>query len=816
MYTQLGPTGPAGPTGATGSQGIQGNTGNTGATGPQGNTGATGAIPTDYVISFNGLTGAVTGVTTGTANTFVALQSFTTGISASGGVTFTGNVTISGFTQGVEFKADSALITFGDINGEGNGSKLTIDDSANIVQIENANFFVDGGATFSNEVEFNKNIDMKWTGNGNLAQVVTASGSAGLRISHAFGKQIKIGNAGGEALGVPLETYISVTEQGAGDNNTGKIEFGWTRTDNPEGDPVVYETGNFVFPQSSGVTGDVLRVKSHDGNNSILEWSAVTGATGATGATGNNGINGATGPQGNTGATGATPTDYVISFNGLTGAVTGVNSIRGLTGTIGITNGSGITLSVSGQTLTISHLVTNEDTDATRYIGFYGSTSGTDTPRTDIGLRYNPFTQTISGMGGLVLSGISSGGAVSQNSITLYDPNISNMVITSSDGNVNFTTPGSAPGDVASISLLSQDGLENGYTAKIVPQTFYSAARTFTLPNDSGTVALTKNVVSSFNGLTGAVTGVTTGTANTFVALQSFTTGISASGGVTLAGTLQGTTANFTGLVSSTVGFSGAATNLTGNATGLTVGTATRIIATATNSASTFYPTFVGGAGNTGLFIDPTVGPLSYVPSTATLKLTNLDVGAGALTISSTQVTASSFFYFIASGGIYFQDTTLISMGDVAATAGKTLFEVYPTVGTRYACLYNSDFANNATLMVNRTSPVGTHAFEVNRSDGKAVKLIYGDTGGAATNYVDLDVSSSGDFTITPSGGDVTVSGRLYANNIVNTINGLSGGVTLAAGTGITFSTSSNTITINSSGSGAAVGLEQTFLFMGA
>jgi hypothetical protein len=311
------------------------------------------------------------------------------------------------------------------------------------------------------------------------------------------------------------------------------------------------------------------------------------------------------------------------------------------------------------------------------------------------------------------------------------------------------------------------NGLTGGVTLAAGSNiTLSPVGNTITIASSGGGGGITGPYVISFNGLTGAVTGVTTGTANTFVALQSFTSGISASGGVTFAGTLQGTTANFTGLVSSTVGFSGAATDLTGNATGLTAGTATRIIATATNSASTFYPTFVGGAGNTGLFIDPTIGPLSYIPSTATLKLTNLDVGAGALTISSSQVTASNFFYFIASNGLYFQDTVLISMGDVAATAGKTLFEVYPTVGTRYACLYNSDFANNATLMVNRSTPVGTHAFEANRSDGKAVKLIYGDTGGAATNYVDLDVSSSGDFTITPSGGDVTVSGRLYAKKI--------------------------------------------------
>ena len=79
-----------------------------------------------------------------------------------------------------------------------------------------------------------------------------------------------------------------------------------------------------------------------------------------------------------------------------------------------------------------------------------------------------------------------------------------------------------------------------------------------------GDGSLDSNYVISFNGLTGAVTGVTTGTANNFVALQSFSSGISASGGVTFAGTLQGTTANFTGLVSSTVGFSGPGTNITG------------------------------------------------------------------------------------------------------------------------------------------------------------------------------------------------------------------------------------------------------------
>ena len=44
------------------------------------------------VTSFNGITGAVTGITAGGANTFTALNSFSAGLSAAGGATFSGNI----------------------------------------------------------------------------------------------------------------------------------------------------------------------------------------------------------------------------------------------------------------------------------------------------------------------------------------------------------------------------------------------------------------------------------------------------------------------------------------------------------------------------------------------------------------------------------------------------------------------------------------------------------------------------------------------------------------------------------------------------
>ena len=68
MFTQLGPTGATGP---------QGNTGATGPTGPQGNTGATGAtgpLPSDYLISFNGRTGTIEGVSAAYAGSGISIS----------------------------------------------------------------------------------------------------------------------------------------------------------------------------------------------------------------------------------------------------------------------------------------------------------------------------------------------------------------------------------------------------------------------------------------------------------------------------------------------------------------------------------------------------------------------------------------------------------------------------------------------------------------------------------------------------------------------------------------------------------------------
>ena len=72
-------------------------------------------------------------------------------------------------------------------------------------------------------------------------------------------------------------------------------------------------------------------------------------------------------------------------------------------------------------------------------------------------------------------------------------------------------------------------------------------------------------------------------------------------------------------------------------------------------------------------------------------------------------------------------------------------------------------FDNTATktgrLGIGTTAP--DKQVEINSATGNNLRLTYNDSNGSATNYIDFDVSSTGDLTITPSGGDVLIAGRL-------------------------------------------------------
>ena len=140
-------------------------------------------------------------------------------------------------------------------------------------------------------------------------------------------------------------------------------------------------------------------------------------------------------------------------------------------------------------------------------------------------------------------------------------------------------------------------------------------------------------------------------TSNVFTTPQSFT-GITNTGALDVTGnSTVGSTGTFTcngpavfnGSVSGITGTTGPAgpTGATG-ATGDTgpagpSGSASGVAVTNSNSSSTFYPVFCSSAGtNASLYVDAITGPMSYVPSTATLTVSNLaSTAATALTIQS-------------------------------------------------------------------------------------------------------------------------------------------------------------------------------------
>jgi hypothetical protein len=113
--------------------------------------------------------------------------------------------------------------------------------------------------------------------------------------------------------------------------------------------------------------------------------------------------------------------------------------------------------------------------------------------------------------------------------------------------------------DSTGIRLYQDNGISQYYTTIKGAGPNASANQTITLPNDTGIVALTKNVVSSFNGNTGAVQGVSAAVAGSGISVSG------ATGSVTITNTgvlsFNGNTGAVQG-VSSINGNTGAITNV--------------------------------------------------------------------------------------------------------------------------------------------------------------------------------------------------------------------------------------------------------------
>lgn len=96
-------------------------------------SGATGAVTITNigVQSFNGLTGAVGGVTTSAANTFTALQTFSSGINTASGTTFSGTVASDGGYRVTSNAINAQTVSYTLVAGD-NGKIVTMNSASGI------------------------------------------------------------------------------------------------------------------------------------------------------------------------------------------------------------------------------------------------------------------------------------------------------------------------------------------------------------------------------------------------------------------------------------------------------------------------------------------------------------------------------------------------------------------------------------------------------------------------------------------------------------------------------------------------------------
>ena len=455
--------GTIGATGATGAQGVQGVTGSTGSTGAQGNTGPVG----DYVVSFNGSTGAIT---------------FSNYVASVNGVT--GAIVSVGLTSGKlsQFASTTSAELAGVVSDEtGSGGVLVFNSSPSITTALNTasasfnllttnatSLFIGNAATTGRLFGY--------TGTLAATQSVTV---AGANTGSGVNKTVNIGTGSG------LNGSVTINIGQAPDEGTGTINL----LSNTAVSGTLSTTGNITAPNIvtsfNGITGAVTF------SSYVTSFNGLTGAVqGVSAAVAGTGI----AVSGATGSVTITNTG-VQSFNGITGAVAGVASVNGSTGAItnvartNVDNNfsSSQTISAGGAYLKI--VGSSSDFTLTPGVGIVAGNE-VYSPQT---LKFN---QT-----------------VTTTTVTL--PNYT-TTLAGLSGNQTFTALNTFNAGISASGATFSGNI--------------SAPNIVTSFNGSTGAVAFSSYVASFNGITGAVTGITAGGANTFTALNTFTAGLSAAG----------------------------------------------------------------------------------------------------------------------------------------------------------------------------------------------------------------------------------------------------------------------------------------------
>jgi hypothetical protein len=355
------------------------------------------------------------------------------------------------------------------------------------------------------------------------------------------------------------------------------------------------------------------------------------------------------------------PTDYVSSFNGLTGAVGGVTTSAANTFTALQSFAQGVS-SAGGtfDSLTVStDIVASGTIDGNTFItpnnyrvddGFNYSVYGLNSLEFFNGARtqtWNPgfagtnttitFPAATTGLAGLSLAqtftalnsfnaGISAAGATLSGTVTAPTPALGT-------NNTQVATTAFVQNEIVADTVTTF----NGRTGAVQGVSAAVAGTGISVSGITGSVTITNIGVQSFNGLTGAVTGVTVGGVNTFTALNSFNAGISAAGG-----TFSALTRFTGGITTSTLHVSGGATfagpDLVWFTTGLSaaeIRVGTQLLTSTINSTSVSTPLAINNDAGTQTRIGDfaLAGSGTYVDVDDVSPLLKLNCPLGTITI---------------------------------------------------------------------------------------------------------------------------------------------------------------------------------------
>ena len=524
-------------------------------------------------------------------------------------------------------------------------------------------------------------------------------------------------------------------------------------------------TGTIGANGATGATGTngSQGIQGVTGATGATGDTGATGTNGATGATGTNGINGATGATGVTGATGPVG-DYVVSFNGLTGAVTGITVGGANTFTALNTFSAGI----SAANLTL--------------------TSNTITTSTGLTVTIPNATSTL----------VTTTGTQTLTNKTLTAPKLStNTIVTSSLNTVTIVDAAAALINTSSVQTLTNKTLTLPKIAQILSGEDF--LKTITLPDATGTIAITKTTVASFNGLTGAVQGVSAAVAGTGISVSGATgsvtitnTGVQSFNGLTgaVAGITAGGANTFTALQTFSAGISAA-----GGVMKLKGGTGDSYIEIVGNTIS------IGDVdnwnGGTKIIFDTT----EYVTVNGKLAPDQLVWESGGAVFIPNDPSGHPIYIRHSDGDdppVYTYPFYVSLQGSVISSAVSTPF------------LY----ADSIVSLTSQPGTLGINCSSDGSGGGSSITHIGDLVGDINNTYITVD-DDAGNITVSAPNGTVSIigglsaagatfSGNISAPNIVNSFNGSTGavqGVSAAvAGTGISVSGATGSVTITNTG----------------